>query len=521
MGWQADSPWQAVVSAALLGTERQPFTSPTAPGKLGQLLAQLTSHAPESALLTAAAALSLHQRAGWFPENYSGSAPAPCSLDDLPRCSTRAGRFLQQMLQRQYSPVLPEWLGLATQLGQRVPDIYLPQLLNLGQQQRDLRSLILPVLGQRGRWLAAQNLDWSYAVEVATEADWETGSQAARLLYLKELRSQDPERARELLAATWSHEPASDRTQFLETFRTGLSLADEPFLEEALTDRSKEVRRTAADLLASLPESRLCQRLAEQVQQHIFLNPTQVPTLTVQLPDSLNPALIHDGIEPKPSQFVATQLGEKAWWLLQMIGATPLSFWSETWKIPPAEIVGHAKDHEWEAVLLEGWALAAKRQQNADWVQALLGIWLAEGVVRTPVLPDVRLDSLLNILSFNQQSAVLVDLLKSGPGKVNDFLTLSLLRSRDGWSLKLAETVLDHLEDYLSHQNPAMNQAWELHAALKEFARVIPIGLLPRAVQLQEGLPPDSPWAASVREFLALLRFRQKMVQAFEVTDSG
>ncbi|MBD0269110.1 MAG: hypothetical protein ICV77_12555, partial [Cyanobacteria bacterium Co-bin8] len=302
----------------------------------------------------------------------------------------------------------------------------------------------------------------------------------------------------------------------------GLSLADEPFLEEALTDRSKEVRRTAADLLASLPKSRLCRRLVEQVQQHVFFNPAPASTLTVQLPDSLNPALIQDGIEPKPSEFVANRLGEKAWWLLQMIGATPLNLWSEAWKIPPAEIVGHAKDHEWEAVLLEGWALAAKRQQNADWVQALLAIWLAgEGTVKTPVLPDVRLGTLLNILSLDQQSAVLVDLLKSGPGKINDFLTLSLLRSRDRWSLKLAETVLDHLEDYLSHQNPAMNQAGELHTALKEFARVIPIRLLPRAVHLHEGLPLDSPWAVNVGEFLALLRFRQKMVQAFEVTDSG
>ena len=39
---------------------------------------------------------------------------------------------------------------------------------------------------------------------------------------------------------------------------------DEPFLESALDDRSREVRQQAADLLTRLPDSRLALRMAER-----------------------------------------------------------------------------------------------------------------------------------------------------------------------------------------------------------------------------------------------------------------
>ncbi|NJR65119.1 MAG: hypothetical protein HC772_07025 [Leptolyngbyaceae cyanobacterium CRU_2_3] len=241
MGWGTDSSWQAVISAALIGTERQPFKPPIAPGKLGQVLARLGhqsgeqlgnkpgNQSTEAVLLSAAATLALHQQAGWLATTQTVPLSEPCPPDNLPRCHPHAAWFLQQMLQGQHSQILPEWLTRAAIAQQRVPELCLPALLDLGRQQRDLRAFILPVVGQRGRWLAAQNPDWSYAVSLATDEDWETGTQAARLLYLQSLRAQEPDRARELLAAIWSQEAAGDRAQLLETFRIELSIADEPF----------------------------------------------------------------------------------------------------------------------------------------------------------------------------------------------------------------------------------------------------------------------------------------------------
>jgi len=48
----------------------------------------------------------------------------------------------------------------------------LPDLLELGRTQADLRAAILPALDRRGHWLAAQNQDWSYAsVELQVTSD--------------------------------------------------------------------------------------------------------------------------------------------------------------------------------------------------------------------------------------------------------------------------------------------------------------------------------------------------------------
>ncbi|NJO80187.1 MAG: hypothetical protein HC827_17870 [Cyanobacteria bacterium RM1_2_2] len=543
-----DNKWQTVVAAALVGLERQPFTCPTATGKLGQLLAQFSEYSseqlpehsseqlpkqspkqsPEASLLLTAATLALYRRAGWLPESSLSSQQSDKAAlpSDMPRCSVRAVACLQQILRGQYAQCLPEWLTLATSARQRVPELYLPELLDLGRQQRGLRAALLPVLGQRGRWLAQQNPDWSYAAELPTEENWETGSASVRLLYLLELRGPNPDRARALLQATWSQEAASDRAKFLETLRTGLSMADEPFLMEVLNDRSREVRRIAADLLSGLPESRLCQTVADYATRYLTLT-TDAQTgqaeppqcLRVDLPPDLDPVLIRCGIEPKPPKRSAN-LGEKAWWLLQILGATPLNTWhTHGWHqdITPATLMQLAKHHEWEAVLLEGWALAATRQQNAVWLEALLARWIAKGTVaRTVLLPELGLEALLDGLPADRQSAVLTGFLQSGQGGIADSLTIWLLRhSREAWSIDLGEMVLEQLEVHFGDHPAPTNLAWELRSALKEFARFMPVSLTGRAVELQARLSHESAWRQSVEEFLSLLQFRTEMEQSF------
>ncbi|MFN9856892.1 MAG: DUF5691 domain-containing protein, partial [Pseudanabaena sp.] len=122
----------------------------------------------------------------------------------------------------------------------------------------------------RGQWLAVQNPEWNY-VATEDESVWETGSNAARLMWLTKLRLQEPNQARQLLESTWKQESASDRAAFLKVLGNGLSMADEPFLEALLDDRSKEVRRVTVDLLTCLPESRFCQRAITRVQDLVKL----------------------------------------------------------------------------------------------------------------------------------------------------------------------------------------------------------------------------------------------------------
>ena len=64
-----------------------------------------------------------------------------------------------------------------------------------------------------------------------------------------------------------------------------------------------------------------------------------------------------DGLEPKP---YSQGIGEKAWWLRQMLELIPPRVWSREsgWTI--GELIEAAKRGEWKNVFLDGWSQAAR-----------------------------------------------------------------------------------------------------------------------------------------------------------------
>ena len=89
---------QNITAAALIGTQRQPFTPISTDGNLGQLLASVDTTNQEAALLSTVAIATMYQQAGRLPiTNYELRIIEPCKLDDLPRCSDRTGYYLSLM----------------------------------------------------------------------------------------------------------------------------------------------------------------------------------------------------------------------------------------------------------------------------------------------------------------------------------------------------------------------------------------------------------------------------------------
>ncbi len=500
-----DSPWRAIVSTALVGTEQQVFQLPIAPGNLGHLLAQLNDKPTGTALLSAAATVALHQRVGWLPEVRSVPTSEPCPSSDLPRCSPHAARYLQQTLQDQYPEVLPEWLALAANAGQRVPEMHLPALLDKGRQQRELRAAILPVLGQRGQWLAAQNPDWSYAVAFTTAADWETGTSAARLLYLQDLRSHAPDRARDLLQTTWKQESAPDRAKFLASFRTGLTMADELFLEQVLDDRSKEVRRIAANLLARLIDSRLCQRMLHRIASYITFKKAagRLCAFEVALPETCDAEMQRDGIDPQPR----TGLGERSWWLQQIVSATPLAFWEQPDLIGIADLVRTAELSEWNGIFLDGWLVATGRQRHPQWAQALSG--------HTSNSASDEMQGLLQVLLPEHREACVLRLIQTQKD-MNEFffwnVLLAFAQDRSPWSDELTEIFLSGVSQYLSASQ--VPRYWEFNRIFHDIFLCIPPRFLPELLTLHSAAN-SSPFEELLHQSLPLLQFRQDMMQAF------
>lgn len=392
--------WEELVTSALLGTDRRPVP----PG--------------ECSLLGAAALHTVRRRAGLLPA-AAAVPPSPAPDDPRPEPPEPARRRLAQLLADRAGPpgsggrrgaapdlteLLPQWLAAALRHGYRAPAAQLDALLDAARARTDLRPQALAFAGARGLWLARLNPDWKFALRstssgavlpastdtAAVQRLWEEGLFAERVALLTTVRLDAPAAGIELLATTWSTERAEDRLMFLDSLRTGLTDDDEPFLEGALADRSRNVRSTAAELLSALPASALAGRMAERAMTCVSLDLSgEQARISVEAPHECDAAMQRDGVSAVPP----TGRGERSWWLGQLVEAAPLGVWTaRLGGRSPGRIVALPVADGWEEELHAAWCRAAVRQRDTEWSRALLSgpgtASLAERAKLLAALPD-------------------------------------------------------------------------------------------------------------------------------------
>lgn len=379
--------WEELVTTALLGTERR--TPPgAAPGREAPVV-----------LLDAAATQTVRRRAGLRPA-AAAARPEPAPQETRPSLPAAAARRLSMLLadrpgaggggRRGTAPdlmeLLPQWLATANAHGFAAPPEVLPALLDAARGRTDLRPAALAFAGPRAVWLARLNPDWRFALRTAPGGDpalphpgdtdrvrqlWQEGLFAERVALLAAIRAREPAAARELLATTWATERAEDRLMFLDSLRTGLGADDEPFLEQALADRSRNVRATAAELLSALPDSALAARMAVRATACVALDRMRAtPTIAVEAPFECDASMERDGVVLK----APAGRGERSWWFGQLVEAAPLGTWAaRLGGRTPQEIVALPVTDDWRSELHAAWCRAAVRQRDAAWARALLG----------------------------------------------------------------------------------------------------------------------------------------------------
>lgn len=362
--------WQRLTSMAVLGTARAPL--PDLPSDLPERLSQELETAlvaePERRLLRLAAVLSPYVRAGARGPIMTQTVENAAPDDALAPCSGRSATHLEAILFGPYPDLLDEWSSAAAHAGIRArEELLVPLLDHLAGSARgqgvDCITEPLAVLGARGKWLAARNETWRIVVAAATapKEAWRTGSRQERSVALLQMRRSDAAAAREELANGFADEAPDDREIFIRVLGTGLSIADEPFLESALDDRRKAVRLAAAELLYRLPEARLSARMAARARE-LFRATGQ--KLEVSLPEECDTAMARDGVDAKRYP----HLGEKARLLAQIVGATPLAAWSAE----PTQIVEALLQTDFADALLLGLSLAAGRQADPAFCHVVL-----------------------------------------------------------------------------------------------------------------------------------------------------
>lgn len=484
--------WEPTLAAALLGAERAP---PAPPGPLADLVADLVAEAdPGAALLARLAAEGALHRAG---TGLGPEALAPTEPRDAfgPECPPAAATRLYGLLSEGYSARgrVEEWFALAAASGVR-PPAWLFQALML---HRDSLPATAPaVVGAELDWLAracGEAPAREAAADGAEAADWTDGTVAERRAAFAAFRARDPEGARAALEPVFRKEKADIREALVHALATGLSPADEPFLEACLDDRAGGVRQAAQHLLPNLAGSRYAARMAARARAALTIESKRkllggtTHSLVVTLPEE-SPELARDGVEV--NTWERRGGGARASLLRSILGRAPLEAFADH---PPRLWIELALRSEWADPVFHGLFSAAKRTLDPAWSEAMADITAeayegkVTGVRRTnevlgmwaealDLLPDAAWEARVGALIRARKIEVVLAVLAQGPEHFSGPFTATLLdwlafvtRGSDALRRDLAKPwVIARLGDRLCPSEDAAAAAAAILARLPE-----------------------------------------------------
>jgi hypothetical protein len=362
--------FDAVRSAALLGTHHATPAIPSVDPALDAIVAPRDGEPAERTLLRAAAVAATLRRAGATArasEGYHGPYPED---DSRPPCSSLAIANLLETSHRVREHVR-EWVGVAVRVGKRIPEEYLPDAIEIIASADLDRDDLANVLGARGVWLASQNRAWAF---VGRRLDpWTTFAhnpmRIERVEALRAMRAADPVRARETLARGWDRERPDDRIALLTALEITLSRDDEPFLERARSDREQRVSDLANDLLHRISDSAAARRALTLVLASLAVVRSDGGLeLSVTVPDRFLNELAAEGIR-------RGRLDENRdpgdWWLEQIVTATPIHALCHALEVDFRTFVSLALAFA-DAALVRGMTASIKRYRDAEALASLL-----------------------------------------------------------------------------------------------------------------------------------------------------
>jgi len=507
-----------LVTMALVGTAQQANKDTGTGTPIDTLTAGFSGREMERRLLLAAGAWAIYRQAGKAPGRLP-TAPEPTAPETLRTCAPAIARLIEDMLAGTHDDLLPEALERMEKAGLHLPPELLPTALNV--QSSRLRAALAPVLGERGRWLSQFNPAWSwvsrrlpaggYALPADAEITWQEGTPEQRSELLRLLRVNDPAKARQWLEGTWKQEKAQFRAEALGIFSAGLSADDESFLEEALNDRSARVCETASSLLACIPTSALAARMRSRANEMLGYAKGK---LTVSPPAAIDKQWQRDGIIARPPQGV----GERAWWLMQVMERVPPAHWEERFAAPPAKLIAPVRPKEWEQTLIEGWSQAATRFNDARWILALWDWWYQR---RYDACPEQLCRDLISLMSQheaeNRVQEQLVNYTSSKNAGWEDLL--SVLPTP--WSEEFGDIYLAELQNYLGKIAGEAQISYPWLTSVTIATTALPPACF--AAALETWILPESSkantrwhvqrWHEQINTFTEALRIRQRLIE--------
>ncbi len=498
--------WKALTTTALLGTERQAM-----PSAAGTALAWVEKEglSKEEALLGAAAAASLYRRSGLVLPLSAHPPVEVAAPDDWKEPTSDQHGCFEAIMHHNSNrhDLMGELFDLMVKARVRPYRGWVFRVVEEAYKNAALRDHGLQIMGERGRWLA-QFVEFGQWVtpSVLGEKAWEEGRLEERLGYLEQVRSTNPAEARERVQSVWAQESHEVRARMLQALADHLSLEDEPFLESCLDDKRKEVRSAAQELLNQMPESRLVGRMIERAKPLLEFTPAGMlglkkAKLEVRLPEKFEKDWTRDGIEQKS---VPYGMGEKAWWLQQIVERVPPGLWGEPQQLIPS------LDKAWRDVLRNAWQSAAVRFKDAHWAMVLIGY-----------LDDHSAAALIAALPAGEIEAQTLHRLRSGTGplKSEGLEWQFLQRCPRPFSDEISEALGKRVVQSLSSWQRMEKMDWRVSYTLPELAlQLSPAFVRQIPPSTREAFSkPEHPLFEAFANFVDVLTFRQQMYQAFGV----
>ncbi len=508
-------PWNELVKVALIGTDRSKLSeeSKSALSNLGID----TSKDPAHLILQGAALFSLMQKTGGFPKSWDKAIPEKSPKEKGIACSKKSRNHLKLILKGKYEDLLPEFIIHLAKNNKLIPLDFIPNLLDQSLTNSAFWSILKSAIGKRGHWLIEQNPEWQTLSFQPDISIWETGTRAQRVQLLEYLRSQNSKEVIELLKSTWDQDDLQSKALFIKTLEINTSNEDEVFLEECLDNSRKEIRKPAAKALASIPQSRLCKRMFEQIVEMMEFKTkasSKKEKLSIKLPEELTDDMIRDGIDPSTRWFKG---GVKASRLGQMIAIVPPYFWEKHFNKETGETLQLFVRSEWSELMLQAVTEATIQHKNMSWAEEILLFWLDNfQKARWQHFNPLQLFNIISPEVFNKIAIIHINKKNS---LIDEESPLSLLLRNVNlpWQETLSKAFIHAMQKWIAGETSHYWSGWHLRPILKKAA----VHTNPKLFdQLSKGWSTHSnawnSWEKEIDTFLSILKFRKDFIQELE-----
>ncbi len=479
---------RSLASTAMIGTDRSAET----PAKV----------------LCAAALLGAQARAGLRPQRIEGRLRERPE-DPTPIAGPAPMATLMRLLGNPDAGLIEEWAVLAGRRGVRVADATVPLLLDWWARQPRRTSDVFAATGTCGAWLASLNADWAKPVvgsAVPSDADdvWQTGKAPERAALLLTVRRVDPARALEMVRSTWQNDGADERRRFIEVLAERCSMADEPFLENALDVRSKVVRRQAACALALIRGSRLRARMTERAKAMVSVDEKgrllkRMTKIALTLPAAFDKDWERDGIEEQ----AASGTGKRAWWMRQILGGADLELWTDVTSLEPERVLDSLSKDECFADALAALNQRASADGDVAWCRVLM-----QHALRQDRLDHQVVLSLVARLPIAHREGLLLEAAQHKHVSLQD-RWLILSGGEERWS---AEYSINALRLLSGRKTP--DETWQLFDCAERVSRLIAPQVAEQFAEALTQMFPDTK-AEGFRKSIDRARLRAEMDKEF------